>query len=199
MQYVQLQGDVLVGLAPNQEIFANDAWHPYGNLNSMTAAETHAIGVYELPPLPEPIYGQSAMSHTPVLDGDQVAWLTNYQEISLSMLKGDKLSQLATLRWNKAQFFTYDGVTAPADPALTAVTGAVVAAQVSPSSAATTWKLAPGAFRQWTTAQIIGYGLAIRGHVQTCFDREEALSIQIAEATTAEELQAIDIDTGWPT
>jgi hypothetical protein len=107
------------------------------------------------------------------------------------------LKALATLRWQKSQSFTYDGVTAaPADSALAAVTGFVVAAQIAPPDGATVWKLGQNEFRLWSFEQVVNYGIAIRTHIQACFDREEALTAQIVPA---EDPASINITTGWPT
>ena len=108
----------------------------------------------------------------------------------------DRLQALADLRWQKSLTFTYDGVpNAPADSALSAVTGFVVAAQIVAPTGPTTWKLAAGEFRSWTFEQVVAYGIAIRGHIQACFDREEALTALIVAAADP---ASIDISTGWP-
>lgn len=107
-----------------------------------------------------------------------------------------RLAALATLRWQKSQTFTFDGVgTAPADSARAAVTGFVVAAQIAPSEGATVWKLGQNEFRLWTFEQVVAYGIAIRTHIQACFDREEALTALIV---AAEEPGSVDITSGWP-
>lgn len=109
----------------------------------------------------------------------------------------DCLKALAVLRWQKSQSFTYDGVSAaPADSALAAVTGFVVAAQIAPPEGATVWKLAQNEFRLWSFEQVVNYGIAIRTHIQACFDREEALTGVIVEA---EDPASVDITSGWPT
>lgn len=41
----------------------------------------------------------------------------------------------------------------------------------------------------------MAYGIAIRTHIQACFDREEALTALIV---AAEEPGAVDITSGWP-
>lgn len=106
------------------------------------------------------------------------------------------LAALASLRWQKSQAFTYDGVAnAPADSALAAVTGFVVAAQIAPPEGATVWKLGQNEFRLWTFEQVVAYGIAIRTHIQACFDREEALTALIV---AAEEPGSVDIASGWP-
>ncbi|MNS19782.1 hypothetical protein D3C72_515070 [compost metagenome] len=76
------------------------------------------------------------------------------------------------------------------------MTGFVVAAQIAPPDGATVWKLGQNAFRLWSFEQVVNYGIAIRTHIQACFDREEALTVQIVPA---EDPASIDITTGWPT
>lgn len=115
----------------------------------------------------------------------------------LAEQKAARLQELADARWQACQTFTYDGVVTAADPALTAVTGFVVAAQVSPPAGLSTWKLGPAQFRQWSVQDVIAYGIAIRAHVQACFDREEALSTAVTQAEDAEALDAVVFD-GWP-
>jgi hypothetical protein len=118
------------------------------------------------------------------------------EEKTLAEQKAARLQELADVRWNACQTFVYDGIRTAADSALLAVTGFVVAAQVAPPPGASTWKLGPGDFRQWTVEDVIAYGIAIREHVQACFDQEEALTAQIEAAETAEELAAIDLTVG---
>lgn len=118
----------------------------------------------------------------------------------LSALRQTALDQLADQRWRATQTFTYDGVIAPADPALGAVVGFVVGAQISAPTGPATWKLATGEFRSWTVADVTAYGIAIREHIQDCFDQEAALAAQVAEAETPAAIAAI-VDragTGWP-
>lgn len=126
------------------------------------------------------------------VEGHDTAWLAR--------AKGLALQALADRRWAACQTFTYDGVRTAADPALTAVTGYVVAAQIQAPEGPTTWKLGQGQFRQWALSDIIAYGIAIRAYVQACFDRERALSDAIEAAETAAELAPItlSIGTGWP-
>lgn len=122
-----------------------------------------------------------------------VTWV---EPVSVVPNVADRLQALADLRWQKSLTFTYDGVpSAPADSALSAVTGFVVAAQIVAPTGPTTWKLAAGEFRSWTFEQVVAYGIAIRGHIQSCFDREEALTALIV---AAEDPASIDITTGWP-
>ena len=110
----------------------------------------------------------------------------------------DVLATIAAYRWNRTQRMDYDGETdVPADPALSVITSIAVAEQLAPSGGATrTFKLKPGAFRQWTVAQIVGYGMAIGAHVQACFDREKELADLATGGDIAGALAALE--TGWP-
>ena len=61
------------------------------------------------------------------------------------------------------------------------LTAAALAARLDPE-ATVRWKLATGAFVELTAPQIIALALAVRAHVQACFDREAELAAQIRAA-----------------
>ena len=61
------------------------------------------------------------------------------------------------------------------------LTAAALAAQLDPG-ATVRWKLATGDFVELTAPQIIALALAVRAHVQACFDREADLAAQIRAA-----------------
>ncbi len=118
---------------------------------------------------------------------------------ALDHAKAERLADLAAERWARTQTFSYDGVDAvPADSALVAVVGVVVGAQVVTPVEPITWKLRDGEFRSWSVEQITDYGIAIRAHIQACFDNERALTAAIQAAATHEDLQAINLAVGWP-
>lgn len=120
-------------------------------------------------------------------------------DITFAERKANKLAALATTRWSSTQAMTYDGEAGvPADSAMSAVTGVVVGAQLFPPTEPFTWKLKDGVFRQWAIADVVAYGVAIRTHVQACFDREAELAEAINAASTQATLDAINITTGWP-
>ncbi len=108
------------------------------------------------------------------------------------------LAAIADYRRNRTQAMNYDGETAvPADQALSVITSIAVAEQLAPSGGATrTFKLKPGAFREWTVAQITAYGMAIGAYVQACFDREKDLADQATGGDIEGALAALE--TGWP-
>lgn len=118
----------------------------------------------------------------------------------LDAFRSAALDELADQRWRATQTFSYDGVVAPADPALGAVVGFVVGAQISAPAGPATWKLAAGEFRSWTVADVTAYGIAIRTHIQECFDREAQLAAEVDAATTPAAVAAIveAARTSWP-
>lgn len=142
----------------------------------------------------------------PVPTGRAAVWASEawhvvpIQQPDLSPIRAAALDELADQRWKATQTFTYDEVVAPADPALGAVVGFVVGAQISAPTGPATWKLAPGEFRSWTVADVTAYGIAIRTHIQDCFDQEAALAERVAAATTPAAVAAIveQARASWP-
>ena len=61
------------------------------------------------------------------------------------------------------------------------LTAAALAAQLDPG-ATVRWKLATGDFVALSAPQIIAIAMAVRAHVQACFDREADLAAQIRAA-----------------
>jgi hypothetical protein len=58
--------------------------------------------------------------------------------------------------------------------------------------------MADGTFVPLDAQAITAVAMAVRAHVQACFDKEAELKAQIEAATTAEELAALALNTGWP-
>ena len=73
------------------------------------------------------------------------------------------------------------------------LTAAALATRLDPG-ATVRWKTASGAFVVLSAAQIIAIALAVRSHVQSCFDREAELK---AEIEAAEDPGSIDIADLW--
>jgi hypothetical protein len=59
-------------------------------------------------------------------------------------------------------------------------------------------QLADGTFVPLDAAGITAVAMAVRAHVQACFDKEAVLKAKIEAASSAEEIAAIDLNTGWP-
>jgi hypothetical protein len=58
--------------------------------------------------------------------------------------------------------------------------------------------MADGTFVALDAQAITAVAMAVRAHVQACFDREAELKAWIEAASMAEEIAAIDLNTGWP-
>lgn len=118
----------------------------------------------------------------------------------LSILKDYARNRLADIRWNKSQTLIYDGAKAPADGAIGALTGVVVAVRAGliQPDATITWKLADNEFRDWSAQDLLAYGAAVQAHIQECFRREAAFCALIDAAQDQEALDAIDFTEGWP-
>lgn len=138
---------------------------------------------------------QGEVQFTPEEEAEWAAWQTD----AFVRNKATKLAELSRLRWQKTQTFSYDGETeVPADSAMTAVIGTIVGAQILNPEEPFIWKLKAGVFRSWYVADVRNYGLAIRDHIQQCFDREAVLATMIDGAANQAALDAIDITVGWP-
>jgi hypothetical protein len=46
--------------------------------------------------------------------------------------------------------------------------------------------------------QLISLATTLDAYVQACFDREGEIAAQIDAATTVAEIEAIDLNAGWP-
>jgi hypothetical protein len=159
-----------VPLAPGQSFTVGEVQYPGNVLALWPAEDLTAIGViWQEPPI-----------------------------LTLAEAKGQRLEALADRRWQASQTFTYDGVRTQADPAIPAITAAVVSSQFLPPGTLRTWKLGTGEFRQWTINDIIAFGMAVSAYVQGCFNLEAVRAEAINDAPDLAALAAIDTETGWP-
>ena len=78
------------------------------------------------------------------------------------------------------------------------VTAAYVKASADNTYSIASWKGADGTFTPLDAATIIAIADAIEAHVQACFSNEATLAGQISAATTLAELEAVDLEAGWP-
>jgi len=72
------------------------------------------------------------------------------------------------------------------------ITGAAVSAMLDPNYSVR-WKT-PTGFIDLQGQQIIDMAMAVRAHVQACFDREEALLDELADGAFTEAM----LEEGWP-
>lgn len=115
--------------------------------------------------------------------------------------KTQMLAVLAGRRWQAEVGGTMIGGVVPLktdEVTQTKLTAAYVKAQADPGFSISNWKVAPCVFGPLSNAEIIAAGNAMTAHIQLCFDNEAALSAQILAADTHAALDAINIETGWP-
>ena len=126
-------------------------------------------------------------------------WVIRMALPTLEELRARKLAELAGLRWEKETGGTlFNGMPVATDAvSQTKYIGAVVGAQIDPD-AVINWKMADGSFVTLDAQAIIAVAMAVRAHVQACFDNEALLKAQVEAAATAEEIAAVDLNTGWP-
>lgn len=126
-------------------------------------------------------------------------WVIRSVLPTLAELKAVKLNAVADKRWQQEiSGTTFNGMPIATDAtSQTKYIGAVVGAQIDPT-AVINWKLANGDFVPLDAQTIVAVAMAVRAHVQACFDREAQLRAQIEAAATVEELDAINIYDGWP-
>ena len=127
------------------------------------------------------------------------SWVIRVALPTLEERRTRKLAELAALRWEKETSGTlFNGMPVATDAvSQTKYIGAVVGAQIDPN-AVINWKMADGTFVTLDAAAITAVAMAVRAHVQACFDNEAELKAQIEAASTADEIVAVDLNAGWP-
>jgi hypothetical protein len=112
----------------------------------------------------------------------------------LEDIKADKINAIARDRWEaETNGITFQGMTIDTSRESQAlITGAALQATLDPTYTCR-WKTAQG-FVELTTEMVLAVALAVRQHVQACFDREAYLSVAIAAEVTIEDVQAISWD-----
>jgi len=78
------------------------------------------------------------------------------------------------------------------------ISGAVSAAIVIGDTFSREWRMKDNSVVTLDKTDMITVGLTVMQHVSACQDKKNALDAQIDAVSTIEDLQAIDITTGWP-
>jgi hypothetical protein len=108
------------------------------------------------------------------------------------------IAAAAAERWQRCLTFTYDGVTAYADPAIAPLAAKIMALDEADRDDAVDWKISETEWRLWNRTQLRAYGAAIDVHMEACFAREKAIRDAALAAANREELNAVDLTSGWP-
>jgi Na+-translocating ferredoxin:NAD+ oxidoreductase RnfC subunit len=145
------------------------------------------------------------------VDGEKVALTDQEKEKlaaertpSLSERKESLLSEIKALRKKHARKpVDYDGNEFDADPrAQQKLTGKLTYAQATGKDSDSTWsvgwKTADNSFVQLSYDDLAAVVQTVNEQVQAAYNNEAQLLAQIEQATTIDELEAIDLTTGWP-
>jgi hypothetical protein len=73
-----------------------------------------------------------------------------------------------------------------------------VVAQINNQPFSMDWRMADDTIVTLDAAQMIAMGMAVAQHVAACQTKKNTLDAQIAAATTVADLDAIDVESGWP-
>jgi hypothetical protein len=126
--------------------------------------------------------------------------IVTIRQLPLEDLRAAKLAALAAKRWSvETGGVLVGGVLVRTDGNSQAkITGAVSLFQSDPNLLSIDWEAQPGVWVTLDAATMKVIGLAVGRHVQGCFGRAKALSVQILATADETALDAIDIEAGWP-
>jgi len=118
---------------------------------------------------------------------DDDKWVTPFE-----VLKELKLNEINALKWSKVDGGTeINGMYINTDAdAQRLANGAVTQCLIDPSYSCD-WKMTDGNFIKLNSTMIIGIAVAIRTHIQGCFDKEAELVTLVKAAETPEDLDEI--------
>lgn len=117
---------------------------------------------------------------------------------SVTVRKENMYANLANIRWNRETGgVVFNGLNIPTDDRTTSKLTAVRIVATEDSTYTVNWKVG-NQFFPLDAPTIIAISDTVRQHVQDCFDREAVLIEQINTANTHEELDNIDLSSGWP-
>ena len=110
-------------------------------------------------------------------------------------LRNRKYREIAQARYNaEIAGVTINGVSIKTDRETQAVLTAACLQAYIDSGYSLNWKTGDGTFVSLPAEQIMAFGIAVRAHVQACFDREAELLPLIDKAETQADLDAITYD-----
>lgn len=117
---------------------------------------------------------------------------------ALDEAKVARLGELAHRRWLAEQNFSFGGVSLALDDGTQRrIGGAIQYLQLSEETSVR-WQVARGVFATFSAEQMAALGVAAGAHVQACFANVETLAGLIEAAETIADVEAVDLEQGWP-
>ncbi len=150
-----------------------------------------------VPPAYDPATQRAPRAVLPV-QGGAVSYTVD--AIPIEELRAAKLAKLAAIRYaRETAGISVAGAQIRTDrESQYTLAGALLAIQQGLVPGPIDWKAASG-WVQVSSAQLAAIAQAVASHVQACFSRERALAEQLAAAADIAAVNAIDLETGWPT
>lgn len=177
-------------------------WRNVSGLNKAAASELKSLGwlpvTYVNGSYPEDYRTLSGVSvgDSVTPGADEVTGTYSYK--SLADCKALKLAELASYRYEQeVGGIAVGGVSVDTDRDTQAILTAARIYAKEDSNYTVNWKKSDGTFVTLDAATIIAIADAMATHVQSCFDNEKDHVAAINALTTAAEVAAYDITTGW--
>jgi hypothetical protein len=117
--------------------------------------------------------------------------LESAKELRLQDLKAVRQSSEKNFTWNGTPIYLDDKTQSRLDAGLKGL-------ELSPSSQIS-WEVTTGVFVDFNLASMQSLALAAWNHIRLCFINAKTITTQINNCTTIAEIDAVDIEVGWPT
>lgn len=158
---------------------------------SYTAEEIADAGYVEAPDPP-------SLSRHEILSWDGAQWvvtdprtLETAKQIRLLDLKGVRQSAEKNFIWNGTEIYLDDKTQSRLDAGLKGL-------ELSAANTIISWEVTTGVFVDFNLASMQSLALAAWDHVRLCFINAKSITTAINACTTIAEVDAVDIDIGWP-
>ena len=118
---------------------------------------------------------------------------------TLAEAKTARLEALAARRKIASQNFTFNGMALRLDPDTeNAISKAIQSLARQPEGTVINWEVSRGIIVPFNLATLYAIGDAAFLHIQACFTNVAAKTTLINAAETIEAVNAVDLETGWP-
>jgi hypothetical protein len=176
------------------------SYNGVGGFHKLSAEQLKEHGWYPCDVVNESFNPRFESRNPPIItfDGERVTVTHQIIPKSLEAIKTETAEMLAAIRYEKETAgITVNGIHLLTDDrSKSLLVGKALKASIDPATTCN-WKTPAG----WVTLnaeQLISLATTLDAYVQACFDREGEIAAQIDAATTVAEIEAIDLNAGWP-
>lgn len=154
-----------------------------------------SVTIEEIGPLPDGLTETARPSAHHHWDESAGAWT-----LDLEAYRNSRLAALADYRWQvETGGLSWDGHTIPTDDrSKTMINAGADRARRSGSAPSAGWKISADTWIDATVQQMEDLQEAVETFVDACFAREKELAQDILDAENEDDLDAVDIESGWP-